>query len=86
MQTITTKYLPATNHKAERIAAVTSSKIRIYRPYPYQIEGSCAAAHSFIAKTLKNELGWTGRMVGHDIGTGYMFVFIDQDNPELIID
>ena len=79
MQTISTKYLPATAYKPSRIVATSSSGVRLIRSIDseYGVESN----HSHVAKALKHKLCWPGKMIGGDTKTGKVFVF---ENGEMI--
>lgn len=73
MQTISTKYLGSTNRKGPRMTAITSSGIRIYRAYDHETDRE--ENHMRIARTIKDEMNWTGAMEGGDTKDGMVFVF-----------
>ena len=73
MQTITTKYLPATSYRPSRVVAKASGGARLVQSVDQYEEG-----HIIVAAALKKKLGWTGRMVGGDTKTGKVFVFDDE--------
>ena len=80
MQTISTKYLPATAHKPSRIVATSSSGVRLIQSIDgeYGVESN----HALVAKALKHKLCWPGKMIGGDTKTGgKVFVF---ENGEMI--
>lgn len=74
-QTISTKYLNATNTNGARIKAMTTSGESLTAAYNYGKEG--ADAHAEVAQKLKTKLGWKGKMHGGAIKDGYVFVFAD---------
>ena len=80
MQTITTKYLGATNHNGSRIKATTSSGIS--KTVSYKCELNQLPNHARAVKKLNDKLGWTGCMVSgspDDTGDNYIWVFITSD-------
>ena len=70
-QSITTKYLPPTNHRGSRIKA-TCEAGSVTVPYAY--ERSVAGAHRAACEALLAKLGWFGRYVGGAVPRGYVFV------------
>ena len=78
MQTITTKYLGATNHNGSRIKATTSSGIS--KTVSYKHELNQLPNHERAVHELNKKLGWTGEMVSgspDDTGDNYIWLFID---------
>jgi len=80
MQTIKTKYLPATNFKPQRIVATTPSGQRLCK----SVDGSYGSneGHVSIAQELKDRLQWKGSMIGGDTKEGMVFVFVDGPKIE----
>jgi len=78
MQTITTKYLSATNTLEARIKATTSSGISKTISYPYDLSGS--ECHIKALKELKKQLDWSGDMTYSSTNTGYVFAFVDESS------
>lgn len=86
MQTILTKYLPATNTRGARIKAVQSgwsdkrecNSVTI--PYPHELSGD--ETHAVAARLLAEKLGWHGEMVCGSLGAwsefANVFVFVDR--------
>lgn len=77
MQTITTKFLAATDHKDGRIKAVNSngtSNITIALDDSLNVEQN----HINAAQTLAKKLGWTGKFVGGSTKEGFVFCFSDS--------
>lgn len=78
MQSITTKFLPATNTKGARIKATATNGKSITIPY-----GHCQRSeqeHRDAAKALRDKLEWKGVMIGGAIKGGYCFVFASADS------
>jgi hypothetical protein len=78
MQTITTKYLGATNHRGSRIKATTSSGIS--KTVSYDDELNAIPNHKRAVHKLNEQLNWSGEMVQgspNDSGDSYIWVFID---------
>ena len=77
MQTISTKYLPATNTKGSRIKATSTSGISITAPYMY--ECSEADNHWAACSWLMEKLDWHGnKMIQGSTKDGYVFVFAND--------
>ena len=75
MQTITTKFLPATNTKGKRIKASTTSGISITWDWDYS--WGVEENHRAAAESLKIQLGWNSTFVGGDTNNGMVFVAVD---------
>ena len=78
MQTISTKYLPITATRPQRIKAThcggaTSVTWSIDEATP---DGD-DERYAFVAKMLRDKLNWRGRMVGGHTRHGMVFVFVD---------
>ncbi len=78
MQTITTKYLSATNTLGARIKATTSSGISKTISYPYDLSGS--ECHIKAVRALNEQLKWSGDLTYSSTNTGYVFAFVDEDS------
>jgi len=74
MQTIKTKYLPATNTKPSRIRARASGGASLVMSVSNQEEGG-DYTHVDVALALKRKLKWEGKMYGGDTKEGMVFVF-----------
>jgi len=77
MQTITTKYLGATNYRGSRIKATTSSGISNTVSWDY--EKSTIKNHERAIHELNLKLSWDGELVGgspDDSGDSYIWVFV----------
>ena len=80
MQTITTKYLAATNTRGSRIKATQSNDFysETYKPqsitmsYDYALNAD--QNHAKAAQLLATKLGWKGTFTGGSIHGGYVFV------------
>jgi len=77
MQTITTKYLPATNCRVLRVRATTESGISITLERSTGAAHSIDADHCIAAQRLKDSLGWVDAMQGGHTKDGMVFVFKD---------
>jgi hypothetical protein len=78
MQTITTKYSPATNTRGSRIIATSTSGERASESYAHELSG--AAVHWQAAEKLAKKLNWNGTMQAGNTKDGYVFVFIDSQD------
>jgi len=79
MQYISTKYLPATDTKGERIKAKASSaphSITIFYDHSLDVE----QAHAKAAMQLAANLDWRGEYAAGGNDTGYVFAFIGNSN------
>jgi hypothetical protein len=77
MQTITTKFLPATDSKDSRVKAVNSfgtSSVTLAWDDSLNVEEN----HILAAQALAQKLGWAGKFVGGGTKTGYVFTFSDS--------
>jgi len=94
MQTITTKYLGATNNgRGARIKATTSSGVSKTISYPYELSG--AACHIKAVKELNKsfKFPWVGEYIYDSSDTGYIFMYMndkqviylyDEDNENIL--
>ena len=74
MQTITTKYVPATGRRGSRIIATASgSGDRVSVAYDYEDNDG---GHGGAALELMIKMGWGGRMISGDTKTGKVWVFV----------
>lgn len=80
MQTISTKFLPATNSRRERVKATTSSGISLIVGWDYALEPK--ENHLLAVIALKNKLGWRGEMVAGDTNNGVVAVKSDDTKIE----
>lgn len=71
-QAIETHYLPATNTKGARVAAVSASGIRHVRVWDWELGQE--ANHARAASGLVAQLGWNGEWVGGATQRGFCFV------------
>lgn len=78
MQTITTKYIPATDTKGSRIKATASGGVSVIMPYRYDM--STKETHIAAVGLLMEKLDWHGKMVCGDTKTGVVCVFSDDDS------
>jgi hypothetical protein len=81
MQSITTKYLPATDTKPERIKATTTIGVSTTVPFSYGAED--LEAHFRAVLKLNLELEWEGELVAGAIKGGYCFVFKNSNTFKL---
>jgi len=79
MQSITTKYLCATNSRGERVKATTSSGISNTISWDYSISENIDN-HINAVHYLNKKLNWDGEMAygGFNNNDGYTFVFIRE--------
>lgn len=75
-QTISTKYLPATNTRGSRIKAMTTSGISKTVGYKYELNTD--QNHIEAAKALFNELDWKGEIAVGATPKGYTFTMISH--------
>jgi len=67
MQSILTKYIPATNMRGSRIKAYTSGKAgSLTLPYDHALNAN--ANHMHAAYELAKKLGWRGQFIEGDLG------------------
>ena len=78
MQTITTKYSPATDTRGSRIVATSTNGDRCVAGYSHELNG--ADVHWEAAKKLAKKLGWKGTMQAGSVKNGYVFVFLDAQD------
>jgi hypothetical protein len=77
MQTISTKYLPATNFKSARVAAVASgARERVCLSWNTGL--SCDENHRAAAKAICEKLEWHGQLQGGHTAQGMVFVFVES--------
>jgi hypothetical protein len=83
MQTITTKYIGATNTKRSRIKATTADGVSIMKSWNYDLD--TMPNHQEAARQLIEKMGWHkrdhGRMAEWAAGstkTGYVWVIVDS--------
>jgi hypothetical protein len=75
MQTITTKFLGATDTKGSRISARTTAGHVIVVPYPHEASTG-TEAHSHAALALARRLNWSGTLAGGSLDAKrFVFVF-----------
>ena len=73
MQTIETKYHPATNHKPSRISAEASGyQAKIFVSYDHSLNSD--DNHTKAANMLLEKLKWTGDYIGGHTKKGMVFV------------
>jgi hypothetical protein len=71
-----TKYHGPGNVRGSRISARDEDGNRITISYPYEL--MTENAHTSAAVALCEKLGWSGTLARGSIGTGYVFVWIDE--------
>ena len=81
MQTITTKYIPSTETKPERIKATNTAGISATVPFSYGVEE--LQAHFKAVLKLNKALKWNGDLVAGAVKGGYCFVFKDSNTFKL---
>jgi hypothetical protein len=79
MQTITTKYLGATNFKGSRIKATNSSLLAASVTIGYDWGLGLDGNHKKAAKKLKTKLNWHGKLYGGHTESGMVWVFVDRE-------
>ena len=84
MQTITTKYLGATNHKPSRVKATTTSGISLTMSWAHEL--NINANHEFAAKKLAEKLGWSGQWFGGSTKDGQVFVCVGKREPDFTVE
>ena len=83
MQTITTKYLGATNYRGSRIKATTSSGIS--KTISWSYAESTLQNHKNAVHELNKQLGWTGTMLeGSPTDSGYKSIWIFLEGSDRI--
>ncbi len=80
-QTITTKFLPQTNHKPSRVKATHRGNVLSVTISEDSVPDGIDP-HAEAARLLKEKLGWKGEMVGGSIkagphSDGLVFVFVE---------
>ncbi|MGD0135271.1 MAG: hypothetical protein ABSE57_24760 [Bryobacteraceae bacterium] len=78
MKAIVTKYRGATNTRGSRIAASDEDGNRTTIPYPHELSGE--DVHRKAALALCEKMGWTGRLTGASLRSGYVFVFTETSD------
>ena len=77
MKAISTKILPATNTKPARLKAYDSDgNSYIIGADSTQYARNTELAHKYVARSLANQMGWPGTLVGGGTKEGYVFVFL----------
>lgn len=74
MQSISTKYVGASNTRGARIKATSASGISVMVPFDYGMATE-VEAHGLAAQALAKKLGWSGVMVAGSTKDGHVFVF-----------
>lgn len=83
MQTITTKYLGATNTKQARVRATSTSGISIIVKWNWELDTE--DNHNEAAIALCNKLGWSGTFYCGAAEKGKGNVYVMADAPAFII-
>ena len=79
MQTIETKYHPATNHKPSRISAEASGyQAKIFVSYDHSLNSD--DNHTKAANMLLEKLKWTGDYIGGHTKKGMVFVSMNEQS------
>lgn len=73
MKAIQTKYFGPTNYRGSRIKAFDGDNNSVTISYPYELSGE--DVHRKAAEALRDKMGWTGKLIGGGIKSGYVFVF-----------
>ena len=82
MQTITTKFIGATNTKGERVKAISSSGISVTIPWSY--DGDTLGCHFEAVEALCKKIGWTGDFIAGSVDRGYVWVFANSSRRSVI--
>jgi len=77
MQTIITKYLPATNSRGSRIKATTTGGTSVTVPYDHALD--VQAAHDKAFRKLAEKMGWQDHeWHAGSLTTGFCYVSVDR--------
>jgi hypothetical protein len=85
MQTIETKYIPATSTRGRRVKATSTSGISVTVPWNDGVADE--QNHHRAAAALAQTLGWTGRMVSGSLRRGglvYVFLPVSHGSHEVV--
>ena len=77
MQTIETRFIPATNTKGERVKAIASGgggSVTLQWSY----SGQTVDCHFEAVKALCLKLGWLGKFVAGSTKKGFVWVFVES--------
>lgn len=77
-QVITTTYYPATQYKAAKVKAVSSSGLSATVPYYNDDDQTPFDAHARACAKLCKQLQWTGTRIAGQVGKSYVFVNIEK--------
>jgi hypothetical protein len=77
MQTIKTKFIPATNTKGFRVKATTTLGESLSIPYSYLICDE-QQQHANAAIALCKKLGWEGELICGTTKEGFIFTFANE--------
>jgi len=72
MQSITTKFIGPTNHRAARVKATTAAGHTLTVSYSYE---DSHRSHAQAALQLARKLGWDGTLIEGGTKDGMVFVF-----------
>lgn len=82
MQTISTKFLCATNHRGSRIKATHEGNVHsVTASWDYGLNDM--DNHKQVALRLMEKLGWTGKMIAGHTYDGMIWVFDNQNSPSI---
>jgi hypothetical protein len=82
MQTISARYLSATNYKGARVVASTTSGVKLTIPWDH--EKDPAGNYATAAAALRDSLGWwRDEMIGGDTKDGMIFVFVSAGSAHI---
>jgi hypothetical protein len=76
MQTITTKFIGATNTKGERVKATSTSGKSVTIPWSYS--GDTLDVHFEAVEALCKKLDWEGTFIAGGTKTGFVWVFANS--------
>jgi hypothetical protein len=81
MQTLTTKFIAATDHSPQRIKVTTTSNL--YKYFHWNSGIDTMENHKTAALKMMKHLEWEGNMIGTSLETGYLFIFEGFDNIKI---
>ena len=83
-QSITSKYLSATNTLGPRISVKSSGGIR--RIYDWVSDDDIELNHTRAVDKFLLDMNWPGTWIGGETETGMVFVRSDRYAPQIVID
>jgi hypothetical protein len=76
MKAIKTYYRGATNTRGSRLYATDCDHNKISIPYPHEL--NTEEGHALAANTLREKMGWKGRLIGGGLKDCMVWVFDDK--------